>query len=149
MVIHSFTLRFWSSKRFSGLRSLCTTLCRWQYSTPDMICWKNLLASSSFNWKKAFFCSHNVWRNNNEKQSNLPVLDNIIEELPARDVLHDHEDVGGSGDDLVQLDYVRVAEKLQVLDFPANLSHHVQGLDLLPIQNFHSNLVSGHLMKGN
>ena len=31
----------------SGLRSLCTTMLRWQYSTPEMICWKNCRASSS------------------------------------------------------------------------------------------------------
>ena len=79
----------------------------------------------------------------------LAMLDNVVKELSSGDIFHDHEDVGRSGNDLVQLDYVRVAEQLQVLDLPANLSNHVQGLDLLPIQNFHSNLVSGHLMKGN
>ena len=46
-----FTLRFWSKSKFSGFRSRWTTLCRWQYSTPDMICWKNRRALSSVSWK--------------------------------------------------------------------------------------------------
>ena len=29
------------------LRSLCTTMFLWQYSTPEMICWKKWRASSS------------------------------------------------------------------------------------------------------
>ena len=36
-----------SSNRFSGLRSLCTTPCTWQYSMPEIICWKSCLASDS------------------------------------------------------------------------------------------------------
>ena len=46
------TLSLSSRRRFSGLRSRCTTLCRWQYSTPDMICWKNLRARFSVNCNK-------------------------------------------------------------------------------------------------
>lgn len=37
-------------------------------------------------------------------------------------------------------------EKLEVLDLPANLSHHVQTADLLPVQDLHSHLVLGQLM---
>ena len=40
-----------SSSRFSGLRSRWTTMWRWQYHTPEMICWKKRRASSSFSWK--------------------------------------------------------------------------------------------------
>lgn len=40
-----------SRSRFSGLRSRCTTMWRWQYHTPEMICWKKRRASSSFSWK--------------------------------------------------------------------------------------------------
>jgi len=42
-----FTLPCVSSRTFSGLRSRWTTLCWWQYSTAQMICWKNRRASSS------------------------------------------------------------------------------------------------------
>jgi len=77
----------------------------------------------------------------------LAVLDNVVEELSATDVLHDHEDVGGRRDDLIQLDDVGVAEELQILDLPPDLSHHVQALNLLPIQDLDGDLVARHLME--
>ena len=42
-----FTLLFASRSRFSGFKSRCTTMFRWQYSTPETICWKKCRASFS------------------------------------------------------------------------------------------------------
>lgn len=71
----------------------------------------------------------------------LSLLDNVVEELAAGHKLHDHEDVGGGRNDLIQFDYVRMAEELQVLNLPANLSDHIQALDLLPIENLDRHFV--------
>ena len=60
------------------------------------------------------------------------VLDDVVKQFPARDVLHYHEDVRGGADDLVQLDDVGMTEQLQVLDFSSDLSDNVKILDLLP-----------------
>lgn len=46
----------------------------------------------------------------------------------------------------LQFDNVRVSEKLEVLDFPADLAHHVQTAYLLPVQDFHGHLVLGQLV---
>lgn len=54
------------------------------------------------------------------------LLTNIVEQFPSRHVLHDHEYVGGCGDDLVQLDDVWVAKQLQNLDLPTDLLNHIQ-----------------------
>ena len=40
-------LRFSSSKRFSGFKSLWAILSRWEYSIEEIICWKSFLASYS------------------------------------------------------------------------------------------------------
>lgn len=37
-------------------------------------------------------------------------------------------------------------EKLEVLDLPADLPHHVQTADLLPVQYLHRHLVFGQLV---
>ena len=83
------------------------------------------------------------------KQIYLSVLDDVVEELSARHIFHDHEDVGGRGDDLVQLDDVRVPEQLEVHDLPPDLAHHVQALDLLPVQDLDGHLALGHFMVAN
>ena len=54
------------------------------------------------------------------------LLTNIVKQLPSGDVLHDHEDVSGCGDDLVEFDDVRVTEQLQDLDLPADLLCHIK-----------------------
>lgn len=41
----------------------------------------------------------------------------VLEELSPRDILHDHEDGGGCGDDLIHLDDVRMSEQLEDLYF--------------------------------
>lgn len=70
------------------------------------------------------------WENN--FQISIPpsphpiLLTNIVEQFPSRHVLHDHEYVGGCGDDLVQLDDVWVAKQLQNLDLPTDLLNHIQ-----------------------
>ena len=55
-----------------------------------------------------------------------PLLTNIIKQLPSGDVLHDHKDVSGCGDDLVQFDDVRVTKQLENLDLPADLLCHIK-----------------------
>lgn len=88
------------------------------------------------------------------------MLDDVLEEFAARDVLHDHEDVGGCADHLItkktteiqpgtenlQFDDVRMAEEREILDFAANLADHIQDLDLLPVQHLHGHLVARGLM---
>lgn len=76
----------------------------------------------------------------------LPIVDDVIEQLATADVLHDHKDVGRRRDDLVQLDDVRMAEELQILDFTPDLAHHIETLDLLTIQYLDRHLVLRHLM---
>ena len=77
----------------------------------------------------------------------LSMLDNVVKQLSAGDVFHDHKNVGGCGDDLVELDDVGVTEQLQVLNLPPDLSHHVKALDLLTVQNFHGHFVPGDLVE--
>ena len=54
------------------------------------------------------------------------VLDNVVEELATRHVLHDHEDVTRRVYHLVQLYDVRVSEELEILYLATNLSDHVK-----------------------
>ncbi len=75
------------------------------------------------------------------------MLDDVVEEFSSRDVFHDHKDVRWGGDDLVQLDDVRMAKELQVLDLTPDLSHHVQRLNLLAVEDFDSHLVARHLVE--
>lgn len=77
----------------------------------------------------------------------LSVLDDVVEQLSARDVLHDHEDVGRGGDDLVQLDDVWVTEQLEVLDLSSDLADHVEALDLLSVQDFDGHFVPRYLVE--
>ena len=48
---------------------------------------------------------------------------------------------------LVELDYVRMSEELQILDLPPDLAHHIQVLDLLPVEDLDGNLVAGQLVE--
>ena len=48
---------------------------------------------------------------------------------------------------LVELDDVRMSEELQILDLPPNLAHHVQVLDLLPVEDLDGNLVASQLVE--
>lgn len=50
------------------------------------------------------------------------MFDDVIEELASGDVFHDHEDIGGCADDLVEFDDVWVSEEFQVLDFSTNFT---------------------------
>lgn len=54
------------------------------------------------------------------------VLNNVVKELPAGNVLHNHENVRRCTDDLVEADDMRMAEEREVLDFAANLSNDIQ-----------------------
>jgi hypothetical protein len=56
--------------------------------------------------------------------------------------LHEQKDVGRSGNDLVQLDDVRMPEQLHVLDFPPDFGHAVFSLDLLTVDHFHGHVVT-------
>lgn len=69
------------------------------------------------------------------------LLYNVVEELTTRHELHDHEDVGGRADNLIQLDDVRMSEELEILDFTSNLADHIETLDLLPIEDLDGDLV--------
>ena len=48
---------------------------------------------------------------------------------------------------LVELDDVRMSEELQILDLPSDLAHHIQVLDLLPVEDLDSNLVPSQLVE--
>ena len=76
------------------------------------------------------------------------LLHDVVEELAALDVLHDHVDVVRGLEDLIQADDVRVHEQPQDLDLPANLLLHVDGLDLLAVQDLDGHLVPGEDVLG-
>ena len=44
----------------------------------------------------------------------------VLKELPSRNILHDHEDRGGCGDDFIQLDNVRLAKQFEDLYFTSS-----------------------------
>jgi hypothetical protein len=75
-----------------------------------------------------------------------PVRHDVLEELPARHVLHDHEDVRRCLDHLIQLDDVWVPEQLQDLDLAPDLLVHPQVLDLLPVHDLHRHLMPRQLV---
>ena len=74
------------------------------------------------------------------------VLDDMIEQLAARHILHDHEDVRGRVDHLVELDDVRVSEELEVLDLATDLSDHVKRLDLVAVEDLYGHCVTCQLV---
>lgn len=75
--------------------------------------------------------------------------DDIVKELSSGYILHDHKDIGGGGDDLVELNDMGMAKEFQVLNLSSDFPHNVQTLNLLTIQDFDSNLVTRHLVKPN
>lgn len=46
----------------------------------------------------------------------------------------------------LQFNYVRVPEKLQVLDLPSDLPDHIKASDLLPVEYLHSDFMSSQFM---
>lgn len=78
----------------------------------------------------------------------LDLFNNVIEELCAS-ILHDHDDVGRRCNDLVQFDNVGMSQQLEVLDFPADPTDHVQHGDPAPVDDFHCDRVAGDGMHGN
>lgn len=70
------------------------------------------------------------------------MLDNVVEQLATRHILHDHEDVCRRHHDLVQPDDVRMTEPIQVQDLAPNLVHHVQRLDLAAVHDLHGNAMT-------
>ena len=48
---------------------------------------------------------------------------------------------------LVEFYDVWMTEELQILDLPPDLAHHVQVLDLLPVEDLDCNLVASQLVK--
>lgn len=77
------------------------------------------------------------------------MLNDVVKELSARDVFHDHEDVGGCADDLVQFDDVRVSEKFEILNLTPDLAHNVQVFYLLSVQDLDSHFVACQLVLSN
>lgn len=71
----------------------------------------------------------------------FPLLDDVVEQLSARHKLHDHENVGRSGNNLVELDDVRMAEKFKILDLSTNLSDDIETFDFLPVEDFNCHFV--------
>lgn len=59
-------------------------------------------------------------------RSLVPPHTDIVKELPSTYKLHYHEDVWGSGNDLIQLDNVRVTKELQDLNLPPYLLSNIQ-----------------------
>lgn len=77
------------------------------------------------------------------------MFDDVVEQLAATYVFHNHEDISWSRNNLIEFDDMRVPEQLEVLNFPANLAHDIEALDFLPIQDLDGDLVLGHLMFAN
>lgn len=71
----------------------------------------------------------------------LSLLHNVIEELAARYKLHHHENICRCRDDLIQLDDVRMTKQLEILNLPTNLSHHIEALNFLSIENLNCHFV--------
>ena len=51
---------------------------------------------------------------------------NVFKEFSSTDILHDHEDVRGRGDDFIEFDDVRVTKQLEQLDLSSDLLLHIQ-----------------------
>ncbi|KAI3480495.1 hypothetical protein L1887_57341 [Cichorium endivia] len=73
-------------------------------------------------------------------------VDNVLEEFAAG-VFDDHDDVVGRGDDFVQLDDVRMAEQLEVLDLALHTSAHVEARDLAAVDDLHRHTVACERMR--
>lgn len=60
---------------------------------------------------------------------------------------HNHEDVAGRVDNLMQSHDVRMSTELENVDLSLHLLFHIQSLDLASVQNFHGDLVpSQHVL---
>ena len=75
------------------------------------------------------------------------VLNDVVEELAAGK-LENHDDLGGRLDYGIQLDDVRMAQQLQVLDLPLNASLHVARLQVLAGDDLEGDLLAGSLVNG-
>lgn len=76
------------------------------------------------------------------------VLDDVVEQLAAGYIFHDHKNIGRRTDHLVQFDDVRMTKQLQVLNLTPDLSDHVEIFDFLSVQNLDGHLIAGTLMPG-
>ena len=70
------------------------------------------------------------------------MLDDVVEQLPTGDVLHDHEDVSGRGDHLVKLDNVGMSKQLQNLNLSVDFFSNVHFLYFFSVQYFYGHFMS-------
>lgn len=138
---------------------------------PEMICWKYLRACSmtiaALNPHPA--CIHSLRRPWAAMQTSnyllrfntayTTMLDDVLEQLAARHVLHDHEDVAWSADHLISASWwisaavhtqalssqpydVRVFKEWQILNLASNFADDIKRFDLLPVEHLYSHLVA-------
>lgn len=74
-----------------------------------------------------------------ELKKKLKICNNLL--ALSKTHLHDHEDIRGRWDDLIELNYVRMSKQLQILNFTTNFSHNIERFDLLSIEDFNSYLM--------
>ena len=79
--------------------------------------------------------------------THFAMFDNIVEKLSTRHIFHHHKNICWSGNNLIELDNMRMSKKLQILDFSPDLANDIQTLDFLTIQNLHSHFMIGNLVK--
>lgn len=66
----------------------------------------------------------------------LALFDDVVEQFPARDKFHYHENISRGGNNLIELDNVRMPKKLKVLDFSTNFPDDIETFNFLPIKDF-------------
>lgn len=76
----------------------------------------------------------------------LLLFGDVVEELPARAVLHDEEEVLGGLDDFVELDEVGVADEFEDVYFAGDALDVRHVHDLLLLQHLHCHLLARPLV---
>lgn len=75
--------------------------------------------------------------------------DDVIEELAARDELHDDKNIRRSVDHFIEADDVRMRAHFEDVDLAADLLGHLHVLDLAFVQNLHRHLQACDDVVGN
>lgn len=60
---------------------------------------------------------------------------NIIEKLSSRYKLHNHENIGRSGNNLIELDDVRMTKEFKILNLSTYFSDHIETFNFLPVED--------------
>lgn len=74
------------------------------------------------------------------------IIDNVFKQFSTWHILHDHEDVSGCTDDLVEFNNVRMSKQFQILYFATNFANDIKTLDALTVEDFHRDFVLCELM---